>query len=285
MPFKSLALPAAFAFFHLALASAASFAFAAADMRRLGFATGGLPSHLNTAHRRLTPARILASPCTLIFRRLRGCAVGAWATPLRSWEGSAVSASIRSWMSAARRRACGEVVSRLFMVGKVDALAHKSILVYSVLTIMAVVALNPDGTYASDCALCRLLLTDPVFATSHFIHDPSDDLWPYSDAAMHWECYARWPHQSRFAGLYFESRARWAQNKFWQTLLHCEDTLVLYGLVVKEVSVGLRKTGSEIRVDRENWSSFLSGEWQDYCHHPLETAAVKEVLHMLITLL
>lgn len=146
------------------------------------------------------------------------------------------------------------------------------------------IAFNPDGTFAIDCALCGQPLTNPFFATSHFILDSSHELWPFSDAAMHWDCYARWPQQTRFAGLYFESRARWSAKKYWQTMLHCEDVFVEYGLTVNEVAIVLRRSGSALRVAREKWSAFLAGEWRGYCCHPLETASVEEVLPLLLTL-
>lgn len=56
---------------------------------------------------------------------------------------------------------------------------------------MALVAIHPDGTYASKCALCGELLTEPIYATSHFIGDETHDLYRFSDAAMHWNCYVR----------------------------------------------------------------------------------------------
>lgn len=54
--------PAAFAFLHLALATAANLAFAAALIRRVGLAPVDLPALLNAAHRFRTPALMFASP-------------------------------------------------------------------------------------------------------------------------------------------------------------------------------------------------------------------------------
>lgn len=56
---------------------------------------------------------------------------------------------------------------------------------------MAIVLTHPDGTYATTCALCAEPLTLPFFSTSHFIGEESDQFWRYSDASMHWDCYAR----------------------------------------------------------------------------------------------
>ncbi len=50
------------------------------------------------------------------------------------------------------------------------------------------------------CALCERVIgdSDEVVATSHFIADRSDPLWPFSDAAMHATCFAEWPLREEF---------------------------------------------------------------------------------------
>lgn len=54
------------------------------------------------------------------------------------------------------------------------------------------------------CAICEqpLDLQGPMVATSHFIEDPSDLLWRYSDAAMHYECFQQWQHRDQFVTKY-----------------------------------------------------------------------------------
>ena len=152
---------------------------------------------------------------------------------------------------------------------------------------VALICTNPDGTYASCCALCEQPLTVPIFATSHFIGDESHDLWRFSDAAMHWKCYARWPEQRRFAAMYFDSVARYLEleptRDFWPTLLKTPDVLVRYGVAVNEVSVLLRASGTDLRVLREDWASWLAGRWREWCNHELEVRAVEEVLGELRT--
>ena len=147
---------------------------------------------------------------------------------------------------------------------------------------MAQIAINKDGTYATPCALCRKPLTDPIFATSHFIGDPSCDLWRFSDAAMHWACYVRWPEQSRFAAMYFEARitrSHWGDwPKYWPVLWSSPDALVQYGVIVNEVSVILKKSGTDIRVKRGDWPSWLGGEWRRSCRPGVEYEAVAAVL-------
>jgi len=52
----------------------------------------------------------------------------------------------------------------------------------------------------SECPLCEAILSegDDLVATSHFIGDQSDSLWPFSDAAMHRACFLRWPLRQVF---------------------------------------------------------------------------------------
>jgi hypothetical protein len=147
---------------------------------------------------------------------------------------------------------------------------------------MALIARNKDGTYATACALCGKALTEPIFATSHFIADKSHDLYQFSDAAMHWECYVRWPDQSRFAAMYFEARSTMSHSenwpRYWPVLWSSLEALVQYGLAVDEVSVILRKSGTDIRIKRGNWPSWLGGEWRQRCRPGVEYEAVAAVL-------
>src|SRR4051812_8759549 len=93
---------------------------------------------------------------------------------------------------------------------------------------MAGFLFNPGGTYASDCAIFGLPLTDPVFATTHFIHNQAERLYSFSDAGMHWECYANWKYQRRFAKQYFEAVAQWkSKNPCWAVVAQTEDFLLL----------------------------------------------------------
>ena len=52
----------------------------------------------------------------------------------------------------------------------------------------------------TQCALCSAVLEagDDLVSTSHFIADPKDPLWRYSDAAMHRRCFLSWPQRAAF---------------------------------------------------------------------------------------
>src|SRR5215475_3081562 len=105
---------------------------------------------------------------------------------------------------------------------------------------MALILKNPDGTYASKCALCGEILSPPIYATSRFITNKSHPFYRFSDAAMHWNCYIKWPQQSRFASFYFEaalSTSERTRSKHSKTLLISPDVFVRYVFEVNEVAV------------------------------------------------
>jgi hypothetical protein len=56
----------------------------------------------------------------------------------------------------------------------------------------------------SRCSICGEVLghEDDIVATTHFIADKSDPLWPFSDSAMHRACFEAWPHRDEFAARY-----------------------------------------------------------------------------------
>ena len=150
---------------------------------------------------------------------------------------------------------------------------------------MALLRLNQDGTYASRCALCGLQLTNPIFATSHFMADRTHDLYRYSDAAMHWDCYLNWPDQARFASLHFEACLQLSERVEWQgvwdILWKSTDAFLQYGRFVEEASLYFRKSGTNIRVERERWQAWLDGEWREQCRPGLEYEAVAEYIPKL----
>ena len=54
------------------------------------------------------------------------------------------------------------------------------------------------------CPICNEVLSDgePIVATSHFIADNQDPLWPFSDAGMHKSCFLEWEHKREFVRRY-----------------------------------------------------------------------------------
>jgi hypothetical protein len=59
----------------------------------------------------------------------------------------------------------------------------------------------------TQCPLCREVIAadDDIVATSHFIGDPKDSLWQYSDAAFHRQCFAAWARREEFVKRFNET--------------------------------------------------------------------------------
>lgn len=146
---------------------------------------------------------------------------------------------------------------------------------------MALLVRNEDGTYGSECPLCDKVLVKPIFATSHFIADQSDRLYPYSDAAMHWSCYANWKYQKRFANQYFEAVANSKyKNPYWPTVLSLQNVIVRANCDLNPpvAEIDLRFIGPGMRVSLQEWEDWLNGGYREHCSHPLELAAYDAVL-------
>jgi hypothetical protein len=58
---------------------------------------------------------------------------------------------------------------------------------------------------ASRCSICREVLVQgqTIVATTHFIGDPTDPLWRFSDSGMHATCFDRWEHRDEFGARYY----------------------------------------------------------------------------------
>ncbi len=56
----------------------------------------------------------------------------------------------------------------------------------------------------TECKLCHTVIkeNDKVVATSHFIADPNDPLWRFSDTAMHKNCFLDWGQRQTFIEKY-----------------------------------------------------------------------------------
>jgi hypothetical protein len=141
--------------------------------------------------------------------------------------------------------------------------------------------------YGQPCPLCGVNMTDADrrFATSHFLGSESD-LWEFSDAVMHWDCYATWEHRARFGRLYFDAKRQWSgRNPHWG-VAHSDDQVLVTAnpdKYVGEVDVMLAETGSGFRVPLLDWEDWLAGEWFEGCHHEIERDALATVLPLLRT--
>jgi hypothetical protein len=135
------------------------------------------------------------------------------------------------------------------------------------------------------CPLCgaKMNKNDRLFATSHFL-DMESDLWQFSDAVMHWDCYAKWEHRLRFGRMYFAARQAWSsQNPCWG-VAHSDDQVLVTtnpDKLVSEVDVMLAETGSGFRIQLADWEDWLAGEWSEGRRHKIESDALLSVLPLL----
>lgn len=149
---------------------------------------------------------------------------------------------------------------------------------------MALLIQNEDGTYETECAICDRPVHEPIFTTSHFIADSSDPLWSFSDASMHWDCYANWKHQRSFAEQYFETVTQSNfNNPYWPTILKSREISLRANLDrnVYAADIDLRRIGPGPRVDLNQWESWLNGDQLDQCSHALQREAIESVLPTL----
>lgn len=139
--------------------------------------------------------------------------------------------------------------------------------------------------YGQPCPLCGVKMTndDRRFATRHFL-GPDSDLWRFSDAVLHWDCYAKWEHRKRFGRMYFEANRTWSgSNPYWG-VAHSDDQLLVTvnpDKLVGEVDVMLSETGSGFRIPLADWEDWLGGEWFEACQHDIEREALSVVLSLL----
>lgn len=136
------------------------------------------------------------------------------------------------------------------------------------------------------CKICELLIDEmsDVFATSGVFFEPEHPLWRFCDATMHWECYAAWPHRLEFARQYFRACLAGSEaNPFWGIALRTEQVFVELNPRpgVKEVRVHLAETGSGPTLHLESWESWLWGDAPAAACHPVEEAALDEILPVL----
>ena len=145
---------------------------------------------------------------------------------------------------------------------------------------MALLLTNPDGSYVGECPLCNKQLAEPIFATTHFIADTSDRLYPFSDAAIHYDCYASWKYQCRFASLYFEfARQHKAANKYWAVIADTEAYLVSANPHLAEpmAHLDIRAVGPGFQIPIAQWSRWLDGGWEADCVHDLQRYAMIDI--------
>lgn len=79
----------------------------------------------------------------------------------------------------------------------------------------------------SKCPLCGevILAGQSTVASQHFIQTPSHPLWQYSDAAMHYDCFQRWPHRQTFVDEYNRAIGRIVWGNGTRHHMHADGTV------------------------------------------------------------
>lgn len=82
--------------------------------------------------------------------------------------------------------------------------------------------------------------------------------------------------------MFFDAAIRRSETtlrpQYWRVLLKSTQILMLYGLAVNEISVVLKKSGTDIRICREEWQEWLGGAWRERCRPGLESEAIAEAV-------
>lgn len=115
------------------------------------------------------------------------------------------------------------------------------------------------------CPLCdhAIALDEPFFATSGVFLPPSDSAVAMCDAALHWDCYAKWPERPRFARAYFERRS-FASNPYWVVVLSDDEVQAAVGN--ERIRIQLAATGSLADVTLEEWDAWIARQPEDDPH-------------------
>jgi len=75
----------------------------------------------------------------------------------------------------------------------------------------------------TECSICGSVIKDEdeIVAATHFIRDPDDPLWRFSDSAMHKACFLEWHQRGEFVKRYNETvgAVTWGNG----TYHHMED--------------------------------------------------------------
>ncbi|MCZ7685193.1 MAG: hypothetical protein M5U28_43040 [Sandaracinaceae bacterium] len=131
------------------------------------------------------------------------------------------------------------------------------------------------------CAICDGVVQaeDSLFATSGVWLPPEHPLFRFCDAAMHEDCYARWPHRAELA----RTLADWRAESFYWGVPILRTDSVLVKLVPRgdtlEVLVVPTATGIVHNVPLRDWEAWLADEKVEL--HPVLGAALREVLPLL----
>lgn len=96
------------------------------------------------------------------------------------------------------------------------------------------------------------------------------------DAAIHWDCYAKWPDQRRFARAYFDPQS-FASNPYWVVVLSDDDVEAAIGDEVIRIRLAEVASGEDVKL--ADWDAWLAHPPNG--PHPIYRAALVRVLERL----
>jgi hypothetical protein len=137
------------------------------------------------------------------------------------------------------------------------------------------------------CGLCggSIDMLGDFFRASGAFLPTGDPLTPYTNAPLHWTCYAQWPERPRFARMHIDAWSKInRKNPYWWQI-HQDDSVYVCvnpSRPVEEASVRLYEVGSDIRVPLAKWATWLREPLQVTPQlHALELEALARVLPSL----
>jgi hypothetical protein len=130
------------------------------------------------------------------------------------------------------------------------------------------------------CHLCQQLFLpgDAIFRTPGEVFPEGDPCHGFYFVDLHWECFARWPHQERFAATLFARACSHAQdNPSWGIGACTEHALLTINVNQHAgyLEVVIARTGARYRINLEEWSRWLEAP---PAAHALEREALEEAL-------
>lgn len=130
------------------------------------------------------------------------------------------------------------------------------------------------------CHLCQGLFSpeDQVFRTAGGEFPQGDPCHGFYFVDLHWDCYARWPHQARFASALFAHACERAEaTPFWGISVRTEQVLITINphQHAERIDVDVARTGANYLLKHEQWAAWLAAP---PAGHPFERDALEEAL-------
>ena len=130
------------------------------------------------------------------------------------------------------------------------------------------------------CHLCQEFFGPDavVFRTVGGSFPEGDPCHGFYYVDLHWDCYARWPHQERFAAVLFAGACQRAEmTPHWGISVRTEQVLITINphQYAERIDVDVARTGASYVLRPPAWSSWLAAP---PATHPFEREALEEAL-------